>query len=507
MSNSTTNDPATVLTLSFLDPRTGRVRRTRRFPSVGWQFPDHANLWGVHAVLATDIDRDGANEVAVTYSHMYWPSFTMLHDLRSDESRILFLAAGHHHVVGMHDLDGDGRDELLLAGISNRLGWNIGVAAVRVPSDVPPGDIVAATPERELRVASNGLLWYALLPPGPVGPVKPLQIDETTRRITVAYERGEPHVLDFDGFSTPSALPAAERQAARNRAYELLRAALRSSAGGSFERAVNTAADARRAAATAGDARLLEWIERVHARLLVQAGRVAEAQAAFTAITGRSDAKADVAWDAAQSMHLAGELPRAVEWYRTGMRHRVEAPFAGRLLYEYAEALILALGEMGRWSEALEAAEAFPRTDPDSPSLGHWFRRYVAWRSGGVLEPVSYQAHEIDIARYWALEMSLANGGDPRKVLPLIEAEETRSSGNRDLLLATRSEALRRLGRNDDALALAREAYRQVRLASRTSTESRAHFDLVARRLIALAPKAEAATVAREAGLAGVQLE
>lgn len=496
--------PDTVFILSFLDPATGQVLRTRNMPSAAHSFP-YSPAFGVAQVVATDLDRNGANEVLVTYTHAYWPSFTVLHDLGSDESRILFVASGHHHVRATQDLDGDGRDEVLLTGIVNRMGWYTGIAAVRFRGDESLRDFVAATPDRPIHRRENGLLWYALAPPGPVGSTERLKIDRERSLITLFYTNGKQFDVDYGGFASRSLLPPARRQAARMYAYELLRAAERPSKGGSLDLAVRSAASAVAAAHEAGDARLIEWSERVHARLLVQAGRIEEAQRAFTAVFERSpDAKGDVAWDAAESMHLAGDLPSALEWYRTGMRHRADEPYSGRLLYEYVEGVILTLGEMGRWTEALEVADALAAGEHDVLAL--WFRRYVLWRSGGLVEQTELDVGDFDITRYWNLEMALATGADPAKLLPAIEAEYARKSSNVSLVLSTRSEALRRLGRTSEALALAREAYRRVRSERRTSTESRAHFPLVAERLRALAPPAEAAMIARELR-GGAQLE
>jgi tRNA A-37 threonylcarbamoyl transferase component Bud32/tetratricopeptide (TPR) repeat protein len=493
-------EPDVALVLSFLDPWSGRLLRTRRLPDASWQFLEFARRWSAAEVRATDLDRDGANEVLVTYLHTYWPAFTVIYDMKRDESRILFVATGHHRVATTVDLDHDGREEILFSGIANKMGWNIAIGALRVPREwPPPSAILAVTPDRELRRTSETLLWYALAPPGPVGGDDETTVDQERRRIRVRYPTGKEVALDFAGFADPSAAPPEQRQQARVAAYERLRAAQRASSSGSHESAMAAVLAARQAANAAGDARLVEWIERVHARFLTQAGRFDEADRSFRSLLERSDAKGDVAWDAAVAMHLAGELPRAVEWYRLGTRQRALDPFAGRLMYEYYQGLILALGEMGRWNEAVAEADAFAANDPDAAPLAVWFRRYITWRSGGVLDPVEVNTREIDIARYWSVEMALATGADPRKLLPQIEAEAKRSSGNRNLLLSARSEVLRRLGRNAEALALARQAYRDVLADRRTSTESRAHFDLVAERLAALAPTAEADGVRAEA--------
>ncbi|MFP5246235.1 MAG: serine/threonine-protein kinase, partial [Thermoanaerobaculia bacterium] len=208
------HDPTRVLTLSFLDPHTSRVLRTRQLPNGGASFPTYAKRWGVAQVLATDLDDDGANEVIVTYAHMFFPSFIVLHDLGRDESRVIFLASGHHGIGAVHDFDHDGTKDLLLVGVSNKLGWNTGIAAIRVPLGQSGDELVASTPDRPDTSNGQTLLWYALAPPGLLYPTGSIA---DGKMVLVHYRRGETYFLGLDGFAPQSRSSLAPKDRAASR--------------------------------------------------------------------------------------------------------------------------------------------------------------------------------------------------------------------------------------------------------------------------------------------------
>lgn len=250
-------------------------------------------------------------------------------------------------------------------------------------------------------------------------------------------------------------------------------------------------------AARAGDATLTEWSERVEGVALVRLQRFDEADALFTRLARRGTAT-ELAWDAGNAFHLEGELPRAIAWYRRNLAEGL--PGVGRMKYESIQGLVLALGEMGRWSEALAEIDHFEGAYVPESEWWDWYRRYVAWRTGRTS---SADEHDLqvpfDVSRYWALEIALARNGDSGQLLRAVDADRARASETRSLLLVARAEALRRMGHLDDALAVAREALLALRNERRNSVLARAHFNLAAERLAALAEAKGLAGESRQA--------
>jgi tetratricopeptide (TPR) repeat protein len=473
--------------LSFLDERTGSVLRNRRIPSPAstW-FSEHPDFFGAAPVTVTDLNGDGYEEVVVTYVHHYWPSFTVVYDLHRDRFHHVFIASGHHQVKAVEDLDGDGTQELILAGTANRQGWYIGVAAIRVQLDAPHDATVASTPDRDNLLRSRSLLWYALGPPGYLQP-SAVTVDRERRLIHFDYGSGQPFALTFEGFAPIAAeLPMQVRQARRERAYAHLRTAVRLIDIGLADDAVAEAEAARVEAASAGDAVLTEWSARVRGVALVRAGHFAEADAFFTALAVNSPAASDISWDAANAYHLRGELPRALVWYRRSLG-RAGRPGVGRLKYEAIQGLVLALGEMNRWTEAREEIDRFAAGY--SWEAEHWtlFRRYVTWRTGGIPSAPYDPYNGTDVYRYWPLEFALARHHDLTNLLRVIDEDRRHASETSALLLVTKAETLRQLGRIDEALDVARDAMNRVRAECHRSTLARAHYDLAAERLARLA--------------------
>jgi tetratricopeptide (TPR) repeat protein len=489
-------EPGYSRTLTFLDARTGRVLRTRRLPSPMYSFPDHSDRFGVAQVLATDLNDDGYDEVVVTYGHAYYPWFAVLHDLRRNDSRLIFVASGHHRIQHTTDVDGDGVAELILSGTANRQGWYTGAAVVRVPFDLPAHEGAAYTPDLFESRQSRSLLWYALSRPGQLQ-LRDVTVDERRRVIRLHHVDGPPVDLTFDGFvrGSSSDLPTAARQAARERAYRHLREADRLTGSGLAGAAVEEAEAARVLASRAGDATLAEWSNRMKGVALIHAGRFDEASALFTTICAGSVAVADAAWDAGNAFHLVGELPRALEWYRRSTG-REGLPAIGRLKYEALQGAVLALGEMGRWDEASEEINRFTAAYPNESGAAVWYRHYVAWRTTGTSSARYDPAQPTDPYRYWALESERAS-------VSTIDRDLRIASETRRPLLAARAEALRRAGRLDEALQVAREAYQLLRASRRVSVLDRAHLDVAAERLARIAEEkglgAEAERVRAEA--------
>lgn len=475
------SDPAYTSVLSFLDPRTGKVLRTHRLPGHSFAYDLYSDEYGV-SLFAADLDGDGVEEIAVSYTHKYWPSYTVLYDQRRDESRLVFMAAGHHVAVAAADIDGDGARELLLLGTANRMGWYRSLAALRV---VPHGtdDGVASTPDEQRGTPTDALLWYALLPAG-----RASEVDVEGERLRVVYPDAPAVELTLDGFLAGSTARA-DRSQKREQAYARLREAAGRDRGGFHAEALAEQAAARRLAVEAGDALLTEWIDRARGATLIAAGRLGEAEQLLETVAARSAAPATVRGDAAMQFHRAGALPQAIDWYRRSLSVQAE-PWHGRIKYEYLEGLILALCEQHRWQEALEAARAFA-DHQEVAQVADACRRYIEWRMGLAPEPPRVDAASLDLIRYWALELRLERGADPRMILAEVVAEERkRPMLSAGLLLSCRAEALRRMGRVDEALRVARTALQRLRVDAPADQEAHAHIGLAEERVAALQAEA-----------------
>ena len=466
--------------LSFFDLHTGKPTGHRRLQSAASWFPAFSDHYGLAQIRSMDLNADGYNEVAVVYTHDFWPSYTIVHDLRRNEERLVFVASGHHRIEQTEDVDGDGIADLILSGISNRMGWYVGVAAIRVPLGTTGTDEPALTPDRLERPRSRMLLWYALMPPGALH-LGDLTVDRRRRRFLLNYRTRNVATMTFDGFTTGTTSQW-QREADRERAYGDLRESRRLASASDTTAAIAEAESAHTIAARIADPRLEEWSQRVKGMTMIQAGRFAEAAAFFTRLCSGSESASNIAFDAGKAFHLAGELPRAIEWYRLSLG-RYGRLFVGRQKDESLQGLVLALGEMGRWEEALKEIEGFRAGYTNEASAADWYALYVAWRTG-QRPPAVYDFEQAqDLYRFLALELELARGADPNRILALIAREQPRTSETRTLLLLTQSEALRRAGRIDEALQVARDAVNKLRDERRGDTLARAHFDLAVERL------------------------
>ncbi|MDX1631948.1 MAG: protein kinase, partial [Thermoanaerobaculia bacterium] len=314
--------------LRILDARTGELVRTVILPSDtpggSSYFPDFSDTYGTDLV-ARDVDGDGAAEILVTFLHTYWPSYTVLYEPKVRRTRIVLLAAGHHRPAAVLDLDRDGERELLLHGYANRLGFNMGLAAVDLEPPVnrdlgrrlPPP---AHTPDAELAGAPNPLLrWYALLPPDSCeGPAATACVRPREDRLEIPVEHDDPLFLDLHGFriGTASALSPAERQRVRFRSYRELARAQTLRVTGPATEALAAAREGTKEARRAGAPLLTEWGARVQGMILAEQGRLEEARATFREIWEETESPENVAYDAGHALHLQGALEEAVGWYR-----------------------------------------------------------------------------------------------------------------------------------------------------------------------------------------------
>lgn len=479
--------------LQVLDGASGRPLFEFPLPRGAPDYPDFSPVFKPYRMDAVDLDGDGADEVVVTQNHVpYFPCYTMVCEPAHPRAWIVWYGSGSHELLGALDLDGDGRKELLLSGVNNRMGWHSDFAALKVPSwdagsgRSPSVPVQAFSPDRTRSwAASPSVLWYALGPPPNVPMAgSDVSLDTARRAIAVPLAGGGTFELGLDGFErgTRSADPAA-RAATRERAYARLRDVSRLAGGGRRDGAVEAARDALALAEAAADRSLGDWARRVLGRSLAMAGRREEAAALFEEAAREPQSGRDAAFDAATAFHLHGDLPLAVEWYRRGLTPGGEAEY-GRLKYEFLEGLLFALAEMGRPDVARQEIERFEAASlqTGAADLG-MYRAFVAWRSGGALPRVPAQpATQTDLARYWALEIGLASGREPAALLPLVREDAARASETRGLLRSLEGELLRRTGRKEEALAVTREAFEKVRVGRERAVSDRAHFDLVAER-------------------------
>ncbi len=133
--------------LVALDGLTGRSLAEMELPAPagdregGWAFPGFSSTFAVGAVLPFDADGDGVDEVAVSLVHVpLWAGATYVCDPGRRRVVAAFYGSGHHYARTAADVDGDGRKELILAGLNNRMGYSGAVAAIRIPGEGEGGE-------------------------------------------------------------------------------------------------------------------------------------------------------------------------------------------------------------------------------------------------------------------------------------------------------------------------------------------------------------------------------
>jgi hypothetical protein len=131
--------------------------------------------------------------------------------------------------VGTADFDGDGRQEIVVAGINNRMGWAAGIGVLGGSDEgmARKSYFTASTPDAERAGwTSSEFRWYAILPPN-VDVMHHTRIDPVRRTVSVDYVDGRKYVLDASGFLAGSraGAPGVDRQGERRAAYaEMLHA-------------------------------------------------------------------------------------------------------------------------------------------------------------------------------------------------------------------------------------------------------------------------------------------
>jgi hypothetical protein len=345
----------------------------------------------------------------------------------------------------------------------------------------------------------TNLLWYALGPTAPHRIDDPASFDPASRLLTLRAGAAT-RVLTADGFA-PGREPrdsGPDRQAARFRAYALLRDAVQREETGFASDALAPARRAIEEARAAADDYLVEWAHRVAGRIAIRAGRASEGEKELSDLLSTSEAAAEIAYEMARAFHFAGETARSARWYSWGIS-RVRENAAGRSNFEFLEGQVFVLAEARRWAEAEEAiarfSEAFPGT-----GFPATYRAFLLWRRGGrpVIAPGEVM-HAEDLGRYWRLEFRL-DAGEGLEILSRdLAAERAVASETHPLLLSLSAEIEARRGNLEGALEQASAAWSEVRAARLRQTWARAHASFVAGRLARIAERAGRPDVAREA--------
>jgi tetratricopeptide (TPR) repeat protein/tRNA A-37 threonylcarbamoyl transferase component Bud32 len=483
-------------TLAVLDADSRHALKSVLLPSAASSFPDFSNTF-TPEVSVVDLDEDGGDEVVASFQHQpWWPCYTVLYEPKIGRTRLLFIGSGQHRFLSAHDLDGDGRNEIILAGINNKMGWYTGIAAIRplpAVNDISAVQTaVASSPDHNYSSSSDAtLLWYTL------GPRERLNggMGLSARTLTFHYLQRD-FALGFDGFES---LSTPLGRGAKKAVYLHIREAERLFRAGYFDEALARIERARDPARAVGDQRLSDWVRRIRARNLVASGRLSEGEEAFQSLARTSGALSDLAFEAGKAFHLRGALERAIPWYRLGLSQD-SSDDTGRSRWEHFEGEVLALSELGRYEEALNQIDRFNAAYPGMREIGEAFRWYVHWsQESFTAMKAPRPAHTVlDIGRYWSLENRLATTGSTGNLLPEIEREISNSTESDPQLLSLKGEALHRLGRSMDAWRAAREGYEKAKWQRFQNAGVRAHFPLIAERAAFLARRAGEARAARE---------
>ncbi len=487
--------------LAVLDGLTGRLLAEMELPDpaadregVG-AFQGFSSTFAVGAVLPFDADGDGVDEVAVSLCHVpLWAGATYVCDPGRRRVVAAFYGSGHHYARAAADVDGDGRKELILAGLNNRMGYSGAVAAVRIPGEGERGRgwswlPFAESPDRPAwRDEKSILAWYALVSgavfDGTEGPV----VEAADGFLRVGAWGPRQVELALDGFPRGPRAPgeARRRAEAREEAYRLLREGVRLRGAGLAREALAEVERALEKARAAGDAPLGLWIARARARALLDAGQPGEADTAWAASFERSEESAPIALEAGRAFHLRGELARAVAWYRRGLTGRGDRARIGTYPRDLMVGAVLALGEAGRWDDAAAEVDRFEAAFSDRLRDVAAARAFVSWRSGRRPARYADGVADIGLYRYWGLEARRALGEGAAPLLADVERVEREAPDVAPLFASLRAELLAALGRRDEARTLAADALDGARALATTDTGVRAHLAVVAERAVRL---------------------
>jgi tetratricopeptide (TPR) repeat protein len=450
----------------------------------------------VAQVIPVDLDHDGRDELVVMYAHQpFWPSYSVLVDPRTSESSVVLMASGHHRLIGTADLDGDGVDELIFCGPNNRMGWQVGIAAVRVRRNgagnpANPWASASSADADYSVTSSEALVWYCLLPRRASYVSRLAAVDTKRRSLTIGFGDGGSAEVTFDGFTVGShaALSGAARNAARADAYRNLREAIRKGDSGDHVKAVELVAQARVDAERAGDETLERWVATSEAKIVVRAGRFEEGAKRFEALLGGAGATSEVCLEAAKAFEAAGQIRMSADWYRRGLT-MADRTQEGWPSYMHIEGLVLALAEIEAWPTAGDDLEHYARSNPADRTTIDVLRSFIDWRSGVRPVTAAPRADSVsDLRNYWSFEFDWANGVKaPEAFLRELDAWIAKRPDPAYLFDSLRAEVLWRLGRHEEALAAGKRAFDETLKACADDSIARAHLALVAERYQSLA--------------------
>ena len=484
--------------LDLLDPQTGKSLDRIRLPSGHSFFTDFSDSY-VTWLEVLDVEGDGVDEVLVSFAHSpYYPSYNVLVEPDRSLARLVFASSGHHRLVGAVDLDGDGRKELLLGGINNRIGWTSGIAAVRISErrsssdNFGSEDFVAFDPNLPPGTLTNSnLVWYELLPPPWLfNKDTRLEIDAVRRRLSLGSALGAHLEINFEGFLIGTEgvwqdRPAREREQRRRAAYDGLRESSRLASSGRPREAATVLSSAVEAADAVGDPMLLDWLRRRLARMTLASGDRAAAIALFEQLWATSPSASEVAFECARTLHGLGDLDAALSWYRRGLGKGAAWGF-GRAKYEVEQGLMFALSEQRRYSEAADELDRFNAAYPNQPMRAE--RVFLSWLQGDsptlATFPTNWQFQDLHL--YWRLEVRLRLGDDPRLLLEELRASLPLRSSYGPLFDGLEGELLARLGQKAEAVTRLETALRQARFQSAEEPNYRVHIPILEQRLAAL---------------------
>ena len=445
-------------------------------------YPELSNQVQLTRLIARDVNRDGRAELLSILQHAHWyPSLLSIWSgAREASLQTVLVNSGSINDLSLADVDGDGRDEVVVVGLNNPMGYQVFAAVVRVTGESAAG---ARSPDNlggwlRAHGSLGGLLAYTVLGPmvappelaaagpdgivvrqhdvetslGPMGvppwaardvdPAQRIAFWEalaTTCRTVIA---GDPRGTAVSAFEED--WPDELREPPRRIASELLLARSLAAAG-DRSRAIERLTAACQELPDVGDL----WLRRGELELIdgrVEAGRASLSRAMTAAATGRPP------FDAVMMLSLDACFRSDEQAYDAANRATT--------------------GGLINWPEDLRR---------DLRAVWHFARG--EWRHSSLdPRPPSRLFPAAEVVRSWA---ALERGTPPADVLATADrlAENTEIAPLAGLLRAV---ALDRLDRAEDARLAARTAVGELRRRGVTSFESAVWLPLASRVLASL---------------------
>lgn len=485
-----------------LDPQSGELERTVRVPGVvQLQVPSHAlrslpERYRINGLHAIDLNGDQLDEVLVGLAHATeWSWYSVLWEPELDRFRELVSSAGHLGLQAVHDLDGDGTAELLFSGFNSVLGryptvlaYQIGVGIGEQPQASGVGQLGAgATPglgyflQEPLSRMGSRVLWTRLLPRGGIlyepNGADQIVVDPLNRRLEARYRDRAPAVVTFEGEDVGV---EGSTQLQRGRAWTLIEEAQRFLRVHENDAAGGAARSARLLARDIEDAVLAECAGRLEGTALVAGGRVEEAEALFSELAEDLEAASEVAFSAASAYHVAGDLDRAVSWYRRGLGQGGHARSGSRQRIYFVEGIVLALAELGQLERAAREAVQWGEANADpvrTRALADLVR--IADGRAPSREPLAINPWDIDTVRYAAFLRQLEGEGPSAELLQAAHTHAGETFDARGAFLVLAAEILADQGDAGASTRLRQQGFDDL--------EARARESPVARGLLVLA--------------------